>query len=162
MARKNDSLVVLTARLADVPPPPAAAAPSPPTAAPPVAAAPRLYQQPVITATDAELPEVLSLLDSTTTFQADYYPIKAFRICNGPTDTAREYCNCSHYVYIALNTDDLPYECKGFRIGPFYEARFKGWNSDKKNPALRIEHEVGGRRKTDTFRIAWDGGIHQQ
>ncbi|MCC2545422.1 hypothetical protein LJY25_03115 [Hymenobacter sp. BT175] len=123
----------------------------------------RFYKKPEITAlADADLPEVLSLLDTTATFMANEFDIKAYRVCNGPADPDLEYCNCSHYVYVGLGTYDLPQEYKAFRIGPFYLAQFTGWNQDKDNPVLYIQHDVKGRKHVDTFRISMAGIQHKQ
>ena len=129
-----------------------------------------LYGKPaIVRLPDEEMAEVLALADTTTSSTADDYSITAYRACNGPSDATLDYCNCSHYVYLALGTNDLPNEYKLFRIGPFYEARFAGWGETKASgpqPAdggprgysvLRIRHDLKGRSRTDTFRVSWQG-----
>ncbi|UOQ50851.1 hypothetical protein [Hymenobacter cellulosivorans] len=163
IARKNDSLVLLTSQLAQ------AQALTPTTtsvvaaAAVPVTAVaddqptPQLYRQPVITPLSTELAEVLSLIDSTTTFAADNYSIRASRACNGPSDQELDYCNCSNFIYLSLDTYNMPYEYKAYRIGPFYEAEFKGWKGTKARADLQISHNVKGQKRVNTFRISWAG-----
>lgn len=118
-----------------------------------------LYHKPEVTKLqDNEMAEVLSLTDSTVSLSAEDYQARAYRVCNGPADSTLEYCNCSHYVYVATGTYDMPQDYQLFRIGPFYLAEFivaKG--SNKKQSLLAIRHDVRGRKRIDVFRIAADG-----
>lgn len=125
-----------------------------------------LYSKPaVVTLPDAEMAEILSIADSSTTHEAKDYAARAYLVCNGPADATIDECNCSHYVYLALGTYDLPNEYKLFRLGPFFEADFAGWskgpvqNQDEESNqlTLRIRHDMKGRQQTDAFRISWQG-----
>ncbi|RAK69423.1 hypothetical protein [Hymenobacter edaphi] len=117
-----------------------------------------LYGKPAAVAlADTEMAEVLSLADSTSSGAGPEFSVKAYRVCNGPADATLEFCNCSHYVYLALDTGDLPYEYRLYRVGPFYQAQLAGWAQDGEQPVLRIRHDIKGRRQTDAFRIGWKG-----
>jgi hypothetical protein len=122
-----------------------------------------LYHRPEVTKLrDTEMAEVLSLADSTVSLNAEDYQVRAYRVCNGPADGTLEYCNCSHYVYVATGTYDMPQDYQIFRIGPFYLAEFiaaKG--STKEQPLLAIRHDIRGRKHTDVFRITADGIFSQ-
>lgn len=108
---------------------------------------------------DEEMAEVLSLADSTSSSGGEEFSVKAYRVCNGPADATLDYCNCSHYVYLALESEGMPYEYKLYRLGPFFGARLAGWTPGKDGlrgqTTLRIRHDVKGRQKTDAFRVGW-------
>ena len=121
-----------------------------------------LYGKPaVVLLPDEEMAEVLTLADSTSSAGSEEFSVKAYRVCNGPADLTLDYCNCSHYVYLALESGGIPYEYKLYRLGPFYEARLAGWaqgqDDHQGQPILRIRHDMKGRKKTDAFRISCRG-----
>lgn len=144
----------------------ALAAPSAVSVAPKQLAKPapvgRLYgKAAVVTLPDTEMAEVLTLADSTSSASGGEFSVKAYRVCNGPADLTLDFCNCSHYVYLALDSGEMPYEYKLYRLGPFYEARLAGWAEGtgdyRGQPVLRIRHDMKGRQQTDTFRVSWRG-----
>lgn len=132
--------------------------PAKPSAAQAVPTTGVLYHTPEVTRLpDAEMAEVLSLADSTVSIDADNYKVVAYRVCNGPPDNTLEYCNCSHYVYLATCTYDLPADYQLYRIGPFFMPQLTSTKGTKEQPLLAVQHEIRGRKRTDVFRISAEG-----
>jgi hypothetical protein len=118
----------------------------------------RLYSRPTVKEIrDFEFAEVLSSTDTLATFMADDFRVTAASVCNGPGDPDLDYCNCSNFIYVVTATDGEYSNYQLFKIGPFVEPQFKGWKKDKEKPALIIEHDIKGKKRTDTFRITLSG-----
>ncbi|WP_125077700.1 hypothetical protein [Rufibacter latericius] len=118
----------------------------------------KLYKKPIISEIkDSEFAEVISSTDTMATFMADEFRVTAASVCNGPADPDLDYCNCSNFVYVVTATDGEYSDYQLFKVGPFVEPQFKGWKKDKERPELIIEHDVKGKKKTDTFRITLSG-----
>jgi len=89
--------------------------------------------------------------------------VRAYRVCNGPADATLDYCNCSHYVYVAVSSYDIPEEYHLFRLGPFYLAKFvSAKGSTKERPLLAVSHDMKGHKRTDVFGISASGVRHLQ